>query len=96
MLTNKSGNQDAGRVDDGVAELDKIIRRTFRLSQDYDLSSAGLGRTPSWDSLGHLQLIVAIEQGLGVSFTSEEIHRLMMYSDLRRIYELKRNQREAC
>jgi acyl carrier protein len=38
-----------------------------------DLSSEGL---ESWDSLGHIRLIMAAEEAFGVSFTIDEIEEL--------------------
>ena len=38
-----------------------------------DLSSEGM---ESWDSLGHIRLIMATEEAFGVSFTIDEIEEL--------------------
>jgi acyl carrier protein len=38
---------------------------------------------PTWDSLNHLKLIVAIEEEFGVRFTAPEVVDIACYSDLR-------------
>lgn len=73
----------------GVA-LDELVRRFFRLPHDASLAEAGLGATPGWDSLGHLQLVMHLEAALGVSFTSGELSRTTRYADLQRLVDAKR------
>lgn len=63
----------------GVAS---ILRKTFRLGADADLSQAGLGHTPGWDSLKHITLLLDIEAALGVRFASGEIEGVQTYRDL--------------
>ena len=73
----------------GVA-LDELVRRFFRLPHGASLAEAGLGATPGWDSLGHLQLVMHLEAALGVSFTSGELSRTTRYADLQRLVDAKR------
>jgi len=54
---------------DGLSEL---VARVF----DLPLAAAAAARadaTPTWDSLAHLRLLMAIEEEYGVTFTPEEI-----------------------
>lgn len=46
---------------------------------DLPLAEVGEARaevTPSWDSFGHLRLVMAVEEEFGVSFSPEEIVQL--------------------
>jgi 3-oxoacyl-[acyl-carrier protein] reductase len=55
--------------------LREIVRSFFRLPNETSLAEAGLGVTPGWDSLGHLELLLHLESTLGLSFTSSELSR---------------------
>jgi acyl carrier protein len=60
----------------GVAlRVREIIARTFGV----DVSSARplkMGDPPQWDSIGHMDLIMAVEQEFGVTFASFELAQL--------------------
>jgi acyl carrier protein len=56
-------------------DLKPIISRVFTEDEKLDVDmkkSEILG----WDSMGHLNLILEIEDSLGISFTKEEIERI--------------------
>jgi acyl carrier protein len=63
----------------GVA---KTIRAVLRLPSASDLRGGGLGLTPGWDSLKHIEIIVAIEALVGLRFKSSEIEATHRYDDL--------------
>lgn len=44
--------------------------------------STSKDRTASWDSLSHINLIVALEQEFQVSFDVGEIESMLSYSDI--------------
>ncbi|HUY90554.1 MAG TPA: SDR family NAD(P)-dependent oxidoreductase [Pirellulales bacterium] len=67
--------------------VDEIVRRFFRLPNDANLAEAGLGLTPGWDSLGHLELLLHLEASLGVSFGAGELSRTMRFADLERLLD---------
>lgn len=75
----------------GVA-LQEIVRCFFRLPNEASLAEAGLGVTPGWDSLGHLELLLHLESTLGLSFTSSELSRTTRYAELQRLFDAKRMQ----
>jgi len=59
-----------------VERLQDLMRDTFG---DPDLllqDSLSAEDVPGWDSLAHINLIIAIEQDLGVRFSTAEISRL--------------------
>lgn len=59
-----------------------VVRRVLRLPADQDLSGAGLGITPGWDSLRQIELLLELEASLGISFTAAEITGLTRFADL--------------
>jgi len=71
--------------------LDALIQKTFafeRPLQDAD----GLGSVPGWDSLGHLNLMVAIESAFGIRWTTREISELQTVGEIRRAIERRTNK----
>ena len=74
------------------AALANLIRRFFRLPNEASLAEAGLGVTPGWDSLGHLELLLHLESTLGLSFSSGELSRTTRYAELQRLFDAKRPQ----
>jgi len=38
--------------------------------------------TPAWDSLNHINLVVALEQEFGISFDLHEIESMLSYDDI--------------
>ena len=72
--------------------FENAVRQFFRLPADGNLAEAGLGVTPGWDSLGHLELLLHLESTLGLSFTSSELSRTTRYAELQRLFDAKRTQ----
>ena len=58
LHSNHVANESGDHIDDKV---DATVRRVFKLGEDADLSEAGLGLTPGWDSLGHIVLMLELE-----------------------------------
>jgi acyl carrier protein len=69
-------------MDDTLQKVAGIIRDLF---DEYDgpitreLTAANV---PQWDSLGHVQLMVAVEQLMGIRFKSDEIRSFASLGDL--------------
>ena len=63
-------------------ELFKIKSEDF--SQDLDVNTV-LG----WDSMNHLNLIIALEESFNVSFTTEEVILMTNVKAIMRYYEAK-------
>ena len=53
-------------------DLDRIVRRVLGLSESASLDGAGIGVTPGWDSLRHIELVLQVEQTFGVSISSQD------------------------
>lgn len=61
---------------DALTALQTVFREVFdddRLTISDATSREDL---PAWDSLGHIRLVAAIEEALGVNFTIEEIEAM--------------------
>ena len=56
-----------------------------------DVDADGIGDefssadTPSWDSIGMLRLVTAIEEAFGIHFAMDEIARMTDYATIRRM-----------
>ena len=46
----------------------KTIIRTFNVAPDDQSRELRMGSLPGWDSLGHMRLVVELEEEFGVSF----------------------------
>ena len=46
-------------------------------------------RVASWDSLNHIQLVLALEQEFAVSFEVGEIEAMLSYPDIKHVLERK-------
>jgi len=61
-------------------KIKQIISEIFEISSVSDECSQE--NTESWDSLGHLRLMVALEEEFGISIEPEENISLISYSDI--------------
>lgn len=70
--------------------LEKIIREVFSLKEDgkieRNLTSDSI---PAWDSLGHLNLIVAIEKEFKVKFEIEDMFKIKSLGDIEELLKRK-------
>lgn len=67
--------------------LEKVFRETLGLERlPAELSQSNC---PAWDSVGHLNLILALETEFGVFFEPEEITAMRTLEDVRKTLALK-------
>lgn len=67
--------------------LEKVFRETLGLERvPAELSQSNC---PAWDSVGHLNLILALETEFGVFFEPEEIAAMRTLEDVRKTLALK-------
>jgi len=73
-----------------IAErLKKIVLRELDLD-DYDFSEETTANmVPGWDSLSHIQIIVAIEKNYKIKFTGIEILKIKNMGELQRLIDSK-------
>lgn len=60
----------------------RLIARILQLPDNHDLSDGGLGVTPGWDSLKQIDIILGLEEALGIRFSSGELSELTRFSEL--------------
>ena len=74
-------------------ELKQIILSALRL-KSFDLGDETVAsQVPGWDSLNHINVIVAVERHFRVRFSSLEILKLANLGDLQRLIDRKLAQR---
>jgi short-subunit dehydrogenase/acyl dehydratase/acyl carrier protein len=73
----KEGNED--NLDSRIAE---VVRSTLKLQSNLELLGGGVGITPGWDSLRHIELVLELESVFGMRFRSDEVEKIMNYNSL--------------
>jgi acyl carrier protein len=69
--------------------LKKIVLRELDLD-DYDFNEETTANmVPGWDSLSHIQIIVAIEKNYKIKFTGIEILKIKNMGELQRLIDSK-------
>ena len=56
-----------------MEKLNKILANSFEISEAEVLKDLSMDDISSWDSLTHMSLIVAIEEGFGIELTGDDI-----------------------
>ena len=70
-------------------ELKKVILSQLNLD-DFDLTDDTIAPdVPGWDSLNHINIIVAVEETFKVKFKSMELLRLKNVGDLQKLLDSK-------
>jgi acyl carrier protein len=57
-------------------KLKSLLADVFGISSDEVTMSLAAGSIEAWDSIGHLEMILAVEQEFGVQFAPERIAEL--------------------
>ncbi|MGA8222304.1 MAG: acyl carrier protein [Candidatus Acidiferrales bacterium] len=74
-------------------ELKKTILSALNLD-DWELDEqTTASQVPGWDSLNHVNVIVAVEKHFQVRFSNLEVLRLKNVGDLQRLVDSKTQQR---
>ena len=70
-------------------ELKKVILNALNL-ESWDIRDDTMAHEiPGWDSLTHINVILAVENHFGVSFKSREVLALKNLGDLQRLVDTK-------
>ena len=69
--------------------LTQLLAKTFRINAESISSNLTMDDIPGWDSLTHMDLIVALEQQYGFILTGDEIADLKSVQAISNIIEKK-------
>lgn len=70
-------------------ELKKTILETLKLD-DFDINDETIApEVPGWDSLSHVNVIIAVEKHFNIRFKNMEILRLKSIGDLQKLINSK-------
>jgi acyl carrier protein len=80
MGSNPGGREEAAMQTDSRDQLEDRVRgvivRTFGLPAPQGDKALRMGDPPQWDSLAHMNLVMALEREFGVSFPTYAIAEL--------------------
>jgi acyl carrier protein len=65
--------------------LHSVFRSELMLPPDVDLATIAYGRTESWDSVAHMQLILALEEAFGIALDGDDVVAMSTYGEVFRI-----------
>jgi acyl carrier protein len=65
--------------------LDRTVRSALALPAQVDLSGIAYGTTDEWDSVAHMQLILAIEEAFGITLDPDDVVEMNSYASTTRI-----------
>ena len=60
-------------------KLTKIMAQILSVSESQITPNSSPDNLPTWDSLQHMNLVLAIEQSFNISFDDEEIMQMLNY-----------------
>lgn len=64
-----------------------IVANTFEIPLEQVSAELTVGSIPQWDSLGHLGLVSALEEGFGIAFDVDELFEVESIGDLIKLLE---------
>jgi acyl carrier protein len=70
-------------------ELKAVILGALRLDEWEFTDATVASDVPGWDSLSHINLVVAVEKHFGVRFKGVEVLKLKSVGDLQRLVDSK-------
>ncbi|MBU0477136.1 AAC(3) family N-acetyltransferase [bacterium] len=68
----------------------KVVRKTFNLEHKKIENTWTSADIPEWDSMGHLELIMAIEKEFDIKFEIEEMFKIHNLNDFNNILKMKK------
>ena len=69
--------------------IKEIVMDIFPTAKLSEYNSWGVGSIPEWDSLGHFNFLIEIEEKTGIKFTIDEFADLKTVSDIEKCLKIK-------
>jgi acyl carrier protein len=66
-----------------MGKIKQIMSAVFEIPVESITDESSHENIANWDSIGHLNLILALEEELGVSIPDKEVENLMNYKQLK-------------
>ncbi len=66
---------------DRLARLQQVFTTSLELAPDVDHSGLAYRATPQWDSVAHLQLVIALEAEFDVMLETDDVLSLSTFGD---------------
>lgn len=73
-------------------KIEFIMRTVFELSDDFSSSNLNNMHVSNWDSLNHMNLIVALEDEFNVSFDEDQINEMISLELIELIIKENKNE----
>lgn len=68
-----------------MKDIDKILIKVFGVSEENISDDTTMNDILGWDSLTHMDLITAIEEGLGIELDGDEIAEMTSIGNIRKV-----------
>ena len=65
--------------------FDDAMRSVLVLPADMDLSGVAYGETEMWDSVAHMQLVLAVEEVFGITLDPDDVVDMSSYASAKRV-----------
>lgn len=79
LATDRSGEGVLSSLKSQVAE---VLRARLNLPEGTDLSEGGVGNTPGWDSLRHIELVLHLEERFGIRYSASDVEKMFNFQSL--------------
>ena len=66
-------------------ELKQIMSNVFEIEEDEITDESSIESIENWDSLKHINLIVAIEERFGISISEDEMVEMTSFANIKHI-----------
>lgn len=83
-MTLQSGNMSGSKV-----KLQQIVAKVLMVEEATISDASNAKNTPNWDSMRHIELLLAVEVAFGVQFSMAEITSMQNLGDMHRLLEEK-------
>lgn len=69
-----------------MESLEDVFMSALEIENSEDLDSLRYGSVPTWDSVGHMVLVAALEKNFGVKLTMGQILDIETFDDAKRLF----------